>query len=96
VVFVTAYDQYAVKAFETHAVDYLLKPIDADRLKKCVARLESRAAQSTAVNERSVLIGLVSELTGRSPDSVSEAVVRGNLDTERRYVSRLAVKEPFA
>jgi two-component system LytT family response regulator len=38
IVFVTAFDQYAVKAFEVHAVDYLLKPFDDERLKKAVGR----------------------------------------------------------
>lgn len=40
VVFVTAYDQYAVEAFDNAAVDYLLKPIDPNRLAKTVARLQ--------------------------------------------------------
>jgi two-component system LytT family response regulator len=39
-IFVTAYDQYAVRAFEISAVDYLLKPVDIDRLKEAVARVE--------------------------------------------------------
>ncbi len=38
-VFVTAYDQYAVQAFDAQAVDYLLKPLDTDRLAACVQRL---------------------------------------------------------
>lgn len=42
VVFVTAYDEFAVKAFEAGAVDYLLKPIRADRLAETVARLRAR------------------------------------------------------
>ncbi len=42
VVFVTAYDEYAVKAFEANAVDYLLKPIDPDRLEKSVRKLIDR------------------------------------------------------
>jgi DNA-binding LytR/AlgR family response regulator len=42
VVFVTAYDEYAVAAFEEGAVDYLLKPVAADRLGKVVARLKAR------------------------------------------------------
>jgi len=41
VVFVTAYDQYAVDAFEARAVDYLLKPLKADRLAGCVERLRA-------------------------------------------------------
>jgi two-component system response regulator LytT len=51
VIFVTAYDQYAVKAFEVNAVDYILKPIEKSRLEKAVQRakkqLESEADVST-------------------------------------------------
>jgi two-component system, LytTR family, response regulator len=42
VIFVTAYDQYALRAFEAHAVDYLLKPFGADRLKTAVERAQER------------------------------------------------------
>ncbi len=42
VVFVTAYDEYAVAAFETGAADYLLKPVVPDRLRKAVQRLRAR------------------------------------------------------
>jgi DNA-binding LytR/AlgR family response regulator len=42
VVFVTAYDQYAVDAFDAGAVDYLLKPVEADRLQKAVARIKDK------------------------------------------------------
>ena len=45
VVFVTAYDQYAVQAFESAAVDYLLKPVSRERLEKTVARLRSCLAK---------------------------------------------------
>lgn len=51
VVFVTAYDDYAVQAFEDGAIDYLLKPVTAERLQKCVDRLRERltvAATSAA------------------------------------------------
>lgn len=44
VVFVTAYDEYAVAAFEAAAVDYLLKPVSDARLAQCVARLQREAA----------------------------------------------------
>jgi two-component system LytT family response regulator len=42
VVFTTAYDQYALRAFEVHAVDYLLKPISAERLSEALARVRDR------------------------------------------------------
>ncbi len=42
VVFVTAYDEYAVRAFELNAVDYLLKPFDEERLKDAIGRAQQR------------------------------------------------------
>jgi len=42
VIFVTAYDQYAIKAFEARAVDYLLKPFGADRLASAIGRVNER------------------------------------------------------
>ena len=43
-VFVTAYDDYALRAFEAQAVDYLVKPVDRPRLAGCVSRLQARLA----------------------------------------------------
>lgn len=42
VIFVTAYDEYALKAFELHAVDYLLKPVDEGRLREALRRAQER------------------------------------------------------
>ena len=46
VVFVTAYDQYAVEAFDRDAVDYLLKPVTDERLEKCLERLRRKLARA--------------------------------------------------
>lgn len=45
VIFTTAYDEYAIKAFEYNALDYLLKPIDTERLKDTIHRIEENQAQ---------------------------------------------------
>jgi two-component system, LytTR family, response regulator len=47
VIFVTAYDQYAMKAFDAHAVDYLLKPFSLDRLQTALDRARQRMGQRT-------------------------------------------------
>lgn len=49
VVFVTAYDQYAVRAFETNALDYLVKPVEADRLQAALERGRERLSAPAAV-----------------------------------------------
>ncbi|MBP7668228.1 MAG: response regulator transcription factor [Burkholderiaceae bacterium] len=72
-VFTTAYDSHAVAAFDAGAVDYLLKPIAADRLAQAVARLQARLAQQQPVPD---LDDLVSRLAGRlatSPGAVRPA-----------------------
>lgn len=48
VVFVTAYDQYAVEAFDAGAVDYLLKPVQRDRMERAVARIRAKLKESPA------------------------------------------------
>ena len=47
-VFVTAYDQYAVQAFDAQAADYLVKPVQRERLAACVQRLKARLATRSA------------------------------------------------
>jgi DNA-binding LytR/AlgR family response regulator len=67
VVFVTAYDEYAVDAFERGAVDYLLKPIVEDRLRATIARLRTAIAQPPAD-----LSALLAQLAGRLQPQTSD------------------------
>ena len=52
VAFVTAYDEYAVRAFEVNAVDYLLKPVDKRRLREALNRAQERAEHADIVAEQ--------------------------------------------
>lgn len=52
VVFVTAYDQYAIQAFELNAIDYLLKPYDERRFKKTCARIQSALQDESQLKDR--------------------------------------------
>jgi two-component system, LytTR family, response regulator len=72
VVFVTAYDRYAVRAFEAHAVDYLLKPIDPDRFREAWHRAAERVERETDEPAKRVaaLVG------GDAPPPLERFVVR--------------------
>ena len=52
VIFVTAYDEYAIKAFEVNALDYLLKPIQTDRLKEAVNKIKVESEESVLVGDK--------------------------------------------
>ena len=52
IVFITAYDQYAIEAFEQGALDYLLKPVNLERLKTTCSRLQSRLGKTPNNIER--------------------------------------------
>jgi two-component system LytT family response regulator len=61
-VFVTAYDTYAVEAFEVSAVDYLLKPFDQERFRRTLARVRPRHASSGVDERQALLAGLLAQL----------------------------------
>lgn len=65
IVFATAYDQYAIDAFERGAVDYLLKPVTAERLAHTIRRLQTR----TGNNEAAALAALLARLGAAPPQA---------------------------
>ncbi len=68
-VFVTAYDQFALEAFDHAAVDYLLKPINDERLGKTIARLKQRIVQSDEQNDE--LDQMITKLRALAPAAVT-------------------------
>jgi two-component system LytT family response regulator len=69
VVFVTAYDEFALRAFEIHAVDYLLKPFTDARLASALDRVRQRGAGAPPVNPAAVAA------SARPPEHVTDRVV---------------------
>ena len=63
VVFITAYEAFAVQAFEEGAVDYLLKPVSAERLERTVERIQSRLQSGTASDVSAVLARIEQQLS---------------------------------
>jgi len=79
IVFVTAYDRFAVQAFEARAIDYVLKPVDDARLAATLNHVRELIEQRAAVAERNQLVNLLAELRGsgeiegeRPPSSTPE------------------------
>jgi two-component system LytT family response regulator len=65
VIFVTAHDQYALRAFEVHAFDYLLKPVDQDRLREAMGRAVSSAGRVSQPSATRRILSLLEELNAR-------------------------------
>ncbi len=88
-VFVTAYDQYAVQAFEAQAVDYVLKPVQAARLQKTVAKLQQAlGARAQGTNPLEATLGQLRHLLAGTP-ALAQAplkVIQASVGTSIRMV----------
>jgi two-component system LytT family response regulator len=71
IVFVTAYDEYAIRAFDVHALDYLVKPYTEDRFVQALDRLRSRTAEEAVALQR-----VLETVNGRAADYVQRLLVR--------------------
>ena len=87
IVFVTAYDEYAVQAFQNGAVDYLLKPVETDRLVATIARLKKRLTAKPAD-----LTGMLAQLLEQGNKSADNNVpklkwIRASLGNQTRLIN---------
>jgi len=82
VIFCTAYDEYALRAFEVHAVDYLLKPFGRDRLAEAVGRARERLALAAARAHE-----------GPPPASPGGAVLAATARGQGRFAERIVVRD---
>ncbi|MBI4751524.1 MAG: response regulator transcription factor [Acidobacteria bacterium] len=82
IVFVTAYDQFAVKAFEAQALDYVLKPFDDERFEQAVKRAKSHIYQNRSADINRRLLEWLASQQMTSPPATEKAL----------YLQRLSVK----
>ena len=85
VVFVTAYDEYAVSAFETGAADYLLKPIRGERLAQTISRVQGRLASSAGADLSRLLAALDAGVQARQPQNSLKWVTASLGDTVKLF-----------
>jgi two-component system LytT family response regulator len=92
IVFVTAHDQYAVRAFKASAVDYLMKPFDDDQFAAAMARAK-RAVQRGALDAMTERLIDLLRVTRQSSDSADAAAGDTLHNAADPFLSRLAVRE---
>lgn len=93
VVFVTAYDHYAIGAFEANAVDYLLKPVEDARLRQALFRIREQAGARAAAEQRDQLLNLLGSVTGHPELSLEQALAEGATLADPRKPVRLAIRD---
>jgi two-component system LytT family response regulator len=93
IIFVTAYDEFAIQAFEANAIDYLLKPIEDERLLEALSRVREIRGQKRALKHKKTLLALVSEVTGERVSSMRDIAVKGVDKIRKKEIKKLAIKD---
>lgn len=92
-VFVTAYDKYALRAFEAHALDYLLKPFDHDRFNTALQRAKSFVQQQKLGEIGESLFAVLQDMKLKTGESPSEADNRKpELAAQKEPIDRVVIK----
>jgi two-component system LytT family response regulator len=76
VVFVTAYDNYALRAFEVRALDYLLKPFDRDRFKRAMERVRAELASHESDQLAQRVLALAGEYKAERPQPTDRLIIK--------------------
>ena len=92
VVFVTAFDRYAIEAFDAHALDYLLKPLVDERLERTLGHVREQFAQRKSVRHREQLVALLAQVTGAGQLDADELIARGAAGSPRRFPEVLPIR----
>lgn len=93
VIFVTAFDQYALDAFEAHAIDYLLKPVEEMRLKTAIQRARDHMAQRTAIEQNAQLVAFVETIDDSAKEKLSAFLEQAPAGADDLYEPHLRIKD---
>ena len=92
ILFITAYDEHAQRAFDVHAVDYVLKPLDEDRFKAAFDRARKQRAQAVAAERLGELLETVRRLASGTSSADAKADAAPAAASNGSYASRILVK----
>lgn len=93
VVFVTAFDSYAIKAFDVHALDYVLKPVDGKRLADAIEKVVATFEQKQKDGNNQKLARLVADFTGDDCEDILRKLASGESIATNPYPEILAIKD---
>lgn len=93
IVFVTAFDQYAMQAFEVHAQDYLLKPADEQRLAQTLDKIRQNISSEVNAQHKSTLLRLVSDVTGNDCEQILQELENNEPVSLSSYSDILAIRD---
>ena len=93
VVFVTAFDQYALEAFENHALDYLLKPVEEDRLAEAMARVRDSISKRIAIEQNARLVSMIENMEQPPTDALTALLEQPHELKESRFDPHLRIKD---
>lgn len=93
VIFCTAYDNYAMKAFEVHALDYLLKPVEDTRLMEAIEKAQEQFNSRQDEGQKQRLASLVSQYTGDDCEDILRRLAAGESLESQRYPDHLSIKD---
>lgn len=93
VVFVTAFDQYALEAFESHALDYLLKPVDEDRLAEAIVRVREALSQRAAIEQNARLVDLIENMDSPPKEALTAILEQPFEAKEDQFDPHLRIKD---
>jgi two-component system LytT family response regulator len=93
IVFVTAFDSYAIKAFDIHALDYVLKPVDGRRLKDAIDKVLLTLEREQQDGNNQKLARLVADFTGDDCEDILRKLASGESITTNPYPDILAIKD---
>ena len=93
IIFATAFDKYAIQAFDAHASDYLLKPIEEEHLEQAIIKVREQISEHIAIEQNARLIDLIRSLDAPPEIELSEILTSDDIASKKQFESHFNIKD---